>query len=82
MHLWTENSTEYVALELIDIVIIEMDKKSTPINVFLDLLKALDTINHTILLEKLKDYGIDGIALNLMESYMTNRRQYVEVDEV
>ncbi len=78
----TDHSTEYAALELIDIVIIEMDKKSTPINVFLDLLKALDTINHTILLEKLKDYGIDGIALNLMESYMTNRRQYVEVDEV
>ncbi len=59
-----------------------MDKKNTPINVFLDLSKAFDTINHIILLEKLKYYGIDGIALKLMESYMTNRTQYVEIDGV
>ncbi len=67
----TEHSTEYAALELIDIVTIEMDKKNTTRNV----VKAFDTINHTILLEKLKCYGIDGIALKLMESYMTNRTQ-------
>ncbi len=78
----TEHSTEYAALELIDRVIIEMDKKNTPINVFLDLSKAFDTINLTILLEKLKYYGIDGIALKLMESYMTNRTPYVEIDGV
>ncbi len=78
----TEHSTEYAALELIDRVIIEKDKKNTLINVFLDLSKAFDTINHTILLEKLNYYGIDSIALKLMESYMTNRTQYVEIDEV
>ncbi len=74
-----EHSTEYAALELIDRVIIEMDKKNTPINVFLDLLKAFNTINHTILLEKLKYHDIDGIALELMESYRT---QYVKIDGV
>ncbi len=78
----TEHSTEYATLELIDRVIIEMDKKNTRINVFLDLSKTFDTINHTILLEKLKYYSIDGIALKLMESYMTNRTQYVEIDGV
>ncbi len=44
--------------------------------------KSFDTINHTILLEKLKYYGIYGIALKLMESYMTNITQYVEIDGV
>ncbi len=77
-----EHSTEYAALELIDRGIIEIDKKNTPINVFLDLSKAFDTINYAILLEKLKYYGIDGIALKLMERYMTNRTQYMEIDGV
>ncbi len=77
-----EHSTEYAALELIDRVKIEMDKQNTPINVFLDLSKAFDTINDIILLEKFKYYGIDGITLKLMESYMTNRTQYVEIDGV
>ncbi len=65
----TEHPTEYAALELVDRVIIEMDKKNTPINVFLDLSKAFDTLNHAILLEQLKYYGIYGIALKLIESY-------------
>ncbi len=65
----TEHSTEYAALELIDRVILEIDKKNTPINVFVDL-------------EKLKYNGIDGIALKLIERYMTNRTQYVEIDVV
>ncbi len=78
----TEHSSEYAALEFIDRVIIEIDKKNTPIIVFLDLSKVFDTINHTILLEKLKYYGIDGIALKLMESYMTNRIHQLEIDGV
>ncbi len=57
-----------------------MDKKHTPINIFLDLSKAFDTLENTILLEKLKHYGIAGVAYKLMESYITNRKQYVKID--
>ncbi len=77
-----EHSTEFAALELVDRIIIEMDKTDTPINIFLDLSKAFDTLDHKILLEKLEYYGIKGTAHKLMESYITDRKQFVEINDV
>ncbi len=48
------HSTEFAALELVDRVIVEMDKNNTSLNIFLDLSKAFDILNHKILLEKVK----------------------------
>ena len=38
--------------------------------------KAYDTIDHRILIAKLEKYGIRGVPLQLMESFLTNRQQY------
>ena len=77
-----KHCTEYAALELVDRIINHMDKNEVPINIFLDLSKAFDTIDHNILLHKLRFYGQDGSTLLLFESYLSNRRQYVEIDEM
>ena len=56
------HSTELAALELTDIIITALDNHNTPMNIFLDLSKAFDTFDHTILLDKRLYYGIRGTA--------------------
>ena len=58
-----------------------MDNSKIPINIFLDLPKAFDTIDHNILLDKLIHYVLEGPKLKLFISYPTNRKQYVELGE-
>ena len=74
------HSTEYAAVKLIDHVSREMEAGKIPANVYIDLSKAFDTLTFDILLHKLKYYGVIDTALDLMKSYLTNRKQYVVFD--
>ena len=56
-----------------------MEKK--PLNIFLDLTKAFDTIDHSLLFQKLCHNGIRNTALKLCKDYLTNREQYVQFGE-
>ena len=76
-----ELSQRYMLYELADRVITSMDHNETPINIYLDLSKAFDTLDHEILLAKLQYYGIHGTPLELLKSYLTNRKQYVEIED-
>ena len=47
--------------------------------ILIDFRKAFDTVNHTILGYKLKAMGIKGDLLSLLQDYLSNRSQYVNV---
>ena len=76
------HSTELAVLELVDRLIHQMDEGKIPVGIFLDLSKAFDTLDHDILLYKLKYYGISGTPLKLIKHYLTNRTQYVSYDNI
>ena len=48
--------------------------------VFIDLQKAFDTVNHDILCEKLAFYGFRGNSQLLIKSFLSNRQQYVSIN--
>ena len=73
-------STELAALRLTDHLTKEMDNFRMPVNVFLDLSKAFDTLDHEILLSKLKFYGVCDSWNNLFRSYLSNRFQFVDLN--
>jgi retron-type reverse transcriptase len=52
-----------------------MDEGKINCIVFLDIRKAFDSINHNILLSKMRSNGISGNELLWFESYLTNREQ-------
>ena len=76
------HSTELASLEITDIISENMDHGKLPLSIFLDLSKAFDTLDHTILLDKLKYYGLNNVALNWFNSYLSGRTQYVDFDNV
>jgi hypothetical protein len=49
------------------------------IGVFLDLKKTFDVCNHSILLRKMKKYGIEGVELAWFKSYLSGRSQVVDI---
>ena len=49
-----------------------------PLSIFLDLLKAFDTLDHSILLPKLTHYGLSQTAIRWFSSYLLGRRQLVD----
>ena len=57
-----------------------LDKEENISAIFMDLSKAFDTVNHDLLLAKLKAYGFSKQALNFTCSYLKNRRQRVQIN--
>ena len=59
-----------------------LNAKKHSIVIFCDLKKAFDTCDHKILLSKLHDIGVRGTELRWFENYLSNRNQFVSINNV
>jgi len=66
----------------VDNIYQNLDASLTVVGIYLDLTKAFDTVNHDVLLYKLQNYGIRGIAYRWFESYLCNRQQFTVINNV
>ena len=72
------HSTELASVRFVDTLVQQMDNFNIPISILIDLSKAFDTLDHNIMLSKLRHYGVTGIKLDFFTSYLLVRVQYVE----
>ena len=72
------HSCDQAISHLVGNIIKNIENKQITIGLFLDLSKAFDTLEHKIVLEKMKRYGIRGTCLSWFESYLTNRQMRVK----
>ena len=77
------SSTESALLRVQSDLLMAVDSKGAALLVLLDLSAAFDTIDHSVLLNRLEHaYGLKDVALAWMESYLTNRTQSVIINGV
>ena len=78
----SQHSTEHAILDLVDKISLGLDNGNTPIAIDVDLSKAFDTLDHNILLSKLKTYGLTDLSLKWFRNYLSLRSQYTEINQI
>ena len=75
------HSTTSCLLDFLDNIFVQVDRGAASGVLFLDLRKAFDTVNHTLLLQKLRSYGVRSKPLAWFESYLEGRTQVTKVGQ-
>ena len=75
------HSTDHAVVQLVDQIIESFENNQYTLGVFIDLSKAFDTVDHSILLKKLELYGITDRNHVWLKSYLSDRRQFVQINE-
>jgi len=72
------HSTETAVLRVLSDILQAVDRGDLAALVLLDLSAAFDTVDHSVLLERLQQtFGISDTALCWFQSYLSSRTQYV-----
>ena len=71
-------STSYASINITENIIKALDDGN--IGCVVNIQKALDTVDHQILLAKLNHYGIHGVSNDWVKSYLSNHNQYVSIN--
>ena len=74
------HSTDLCLAQLTDFVTTGMDKQMHTGIILVDLQKAFDTLDHRVLLEKMKYFGFRTFVIKWVESYLSNRKFLVCID--
>ena len=74
-------STNHAIVKLINFISDSINRNEYVVGIFLDAMKAFDSVNHAILISKLENAGIRGNALNWFKSYLSGRNQKVKIGE-
>ena len=75
------HSKEHAILDIVEVILSNMDKPYFSCDVFIDLKKAFDAVNHEILLDKLNFYGFRGLINDWFQSHLKNRMQTIQIGE-
>ena len=75
------HSTQHCLSCMLEIWKKVLDKRGYICAIFMDLSEAFDTLNHDLLIPKLREYGFETDALRYMKNYLTNRKQRVRVNK-
>ena len=75
-------STQGALTHLTSEIVKNIDQSKPTIVAFLDITKAFDTVDHTILIDALLKNGIRGRFLNLLQSFLKDRTQRVKINYI
>lgn len=75
-------STELALLDQKEYILQQFEQKNKVVGIFVDFTQAFDYIHHGILFEKLNHYGIRGLPLMLLKSYLAHRCQFVSINDL
>ena len=78
----SNHSTVLAVANVYDYLVLNKDKGNVAYRIFVNLKKAFEPVDHSILLKKLDWYDIRGIALDIICGYLHNRFQYSRINNI
>lgn len=74
-----DRSTTTAIAQLTETIINNMEEGNITTSIFLDFSKAFDCLDHKLIITKLRSLGVNGKELDWFKSYLSNRKQLVEI---